>query len=155
MSASTPLNEVEVRVKPDTGRAIIDGKTAVPFQSFVTLVLQRKVQQLGKQWGREPIIVTSELLTQLASAPQDTVENRAHVITVSMGVGVVTGLFCSSVLLMALAAGGIIPGIREYAIVAGSIIGLTVLVAAFIKIRGTKRGEKLVNTIENLSHFMG
>lgn len=153
--ASTPLHEVEVQMRPETGKAVIEGKTAVPFHSFTTLILQRKVQQLAKQWGREPIIVSSELLTQLASAPQDSVENRSQLVTVSLGVGVIGGVFLSALLLTGLQFADIIPGVREYAIVAGGIAGLALLVWALMKVRRIKRGERLVETMESVSAFLG
>ena len=61
------MKELEVQFRPDTGKAVVEGKTVVPFQALVTLILQRKVQLLFKQWGKEPVIVASELLTSLAS----------------------------------------------------------------------------------------
>lgn len=155
MAVSTPLHEVEVSMKPETGKAVIEGKTAVPFHGFTTLILQRKVQQLSKQWGREPVIVSSELLTQLASAPQDSVENKSQLVSVSMGVGVLGGVFASCVTLLALTSANIIPGIREYGIVAGGIIGLAALAWALMKMKRVKRGERLVETMESLSAFLG
>ena len=58
----------------------------------MTLILQRKVLQITKTWGKEPIVVSSELLTTLASAPQDTVENKTHLVYVTMGVGAILGV---------------------------------------------------------------
>ena len=58
MSDTTPDNgELEVRFKPESGKAVIEGKTVVPFQAFVALILQRKVPNLLKTWGKVPIIV--------------------------------------------------------------------------------------------------
>ncbi|TSC80509.1 MAG: hypothetical protein G01um101425_163 [Candidatus Peregrinibacteria bacterium Gr01-1014_25] len=149
------LKEIEVQVRPDTGKAVIEGKTAVPFQSFVTLVLQRKVLQMTKQWGREPIVVNSELLTHLASAPQDSVENRSHLVTVSIGVGVVGGVFASAVALLALQEFGIQPGRMEFGIVVGGIAALGILLVALMKARRVRRGEKLIDAVESLSAFLG
>ncbi len=147
--------DVEVQVRPDSGRAVIEGKTVVPFQSFVTLVIQRKVQQICKQWGKEPVIVNSDLLTHLASAPQDTVENRGHIITVSLGVGMILGIWLSAAAFLALVMAGMVPGIRELSVVIGGILGLCILTLILMKMQRVKRGEKLVETIESLSSFLG
>lgn len=153
--ARDTLQEVEVQVRPDSGKAVIEGKTAVPFQSFVTLVIQRKVQQISKQWGREPVVVNSELLTHLASAPQDSVENRGHIITVSLGVGVIVGVLLSAATFLSLLLGGMTPGVRELSVVVGGILCLGVLTLLLMKMQRVKRGEKLVETIESLSSFLG
>ena len=85
--------DLEVEVKTESSKAVITGKTSVPFRTFVGLVLQRKVLQLFKDWGEEPVILSSSLLTNLASAPQDSQENKAHLVTVTLGVGVLLGIF--------------------------------------------------------------
>ncbi|HCI03610.1 TPA: hypothetical protein DE059_01655, partial [Candidatus Peribacteria bacterium] len=71
MTFKSPTPDLEVKVKEEKMKAIIEGRTAVPFKTFVGLVLQRKVFPLFKKWGDEPVIINSELLTTLASAAQD------------------------------------------------------------------------------------
>src|SRR3990167_9608247 len=111
--------ETEVQFKPELGKAVIEGKTTVPFQSLVTLILQRKVLTLFKQWGKEPVIIGSELLTGLASAPQDSQENRSHLVHVSLGVGVLLGVALFSLVLVALQLAQITLGQRELLMIAG------------------------------------
>ena len=68
---------MEVEISGGDRRAVIEGKTGVPFKTFVALVLQRKVTGLFQEYGNRPVIVESEMLTRLASAPQDNPQNQA------------------------------------------------------------------------------
>ena len=98
---------MDAKLKTDHGKAIVEGKTAVPFKTFVGLVLHRKVLSLFKQWGKEPVIIDSELLTDLASAQQDSQENKEQLVTVTLGVGVLAGVFVLAIAQIALAPWGI------------------------------------------------
>jgi len=148
-------SELEVQFKPESGKAIIEGKTVVPFQALVTLILQRKVLKLFKDWGKEPIIVNSELLTHLASAPQDSQENRGNLILVTLGMGFIGGVALFALLQLALLFLDISFGKREFAILGGGIIALAALTAVLMKARRMPRGEKLTETIENVASFLG
>lgn len=153
LTPPTP-SELEVRFKPDSGKAVIEGKTVVPFQSLVTLILQRKVFPLFKQWGKEPVIVGSDLLTQLASAPQDSQENRGNLVLVSIGVGVIAGVGLSAAILALLLLGDITPGLQEYAIVLGSIAAFILLAWGLLQARRRKRSEKITEAMEAVTHFL-
>jgi hypothetical protein len=147
-------NDLEVELKPESGKAVIEGKTAVPFQSLVTLILQRKVQLLFKEWGKSPVIVSSELLTGLASAPQDSQQNTAHVVYVSLGVGILAGIAAFAILLVLLDLAQIIVSRRDLLIIAGAILGLGILAFALMKAQRRKKSEKVVESMEKLSSFL-
>lgn len=147
-------NELEVQFKPESGKAVIEGKTVVPFQAFVTLVLQKKVLQLAKTWGKHPVILDSELLTSLASAPGDSQENRSNMIMVGLITGVLLGITGLAVLQIALLLVKIPLGYKELGIIAGSIVAVMLLLMMAMKMRKMPKGDKLVETIEGIASFM-
>jgi len=144
---------MDAKLKTDHGKAIVEGKTAVPFKTFVELVLQRKVLNLFKKWGKEPVIINSELLTDLASAAQDSQENKEQLVTVTLGVGVLAGVFVMAVVQIALAPWGIILKQRELLIVAGVILGLAVLTFALSRKKKGK-SQKLTDTMEKITNIV-
>lgn len=155
MSISSPPHKpVEVAIKVDQQRAIVEGKTTVPFQSFVTLILQRKVLPLIKQWGREPVIVNSELLAGLASAPQDSTENRTKLLLVTLGIGIVLGIFILSSVQLALSLLRVSLRQRELLLLAGGILGFAVLTALLGRIQRTKRNDRIEETIEKIASML-
>ena len=147
-------NELEVQFKPESGKAIIEGKTVVPFQAFVTLVLQKKVLSLTKTWGKHLVIIDSELLTSLASAPADSQENRSNMILVSMVVGVLLGVTGFTVLQIALLLIKIPLGLEPLGIIAGSIVAVVLLLMLVMKMQKLPKGDKMVETIEGISSFL-
>ena len=147
-------SELEVRFKPESGKAIIEGMTTVPFQSFVTLVLQRKVQALFKRFGKNPVIVESELLTSLASAPQDNQEDKSNLVLVSIVAGVLLGIGGMAVVQIGLLLADMPLGYQELAIIAGSIGTLIVLLLLIMKLQSKPKGEKLLETMEKVSSFL-
>jgi hypothetical protein len=149
-----PLKELEVQFRQDSGKAVIEGKTAVPFQSLVTLILQRKVQLLFKQWGKEPVVVAGELLTSLASAPQDSQENKAQQLLVAMGVGILAGVGGMALALAILETVQVFVTRKELLIVAGVIFGVGFIVFGLMRVQRVKKGEKMVENIEKLSSFL-
>jgi hypothetical protein len=155
MTIVTPQN-VEVQLKPaDGGKAVIEGKTAVPFSSFVTLILQRKVVQITKAWGKEPVVVSSELLTTLASAPQDSVENRSHLVYVTLGVGMILGILGFSIAQLLLMVGGFTLGIREHLLVSCVIVAIVVLGTVLARAQKKPKSDKVVETMEKVASFLG
>lgn len=153
-ATDSSTGELEVHFKPDTGKAVIEGKTVVPFQSFVTLVLQRKVLPLCKQWGKDPVVVGSELLTSLASAPQDSRENLGGLVTVSLAAGAllgVAGLALAEIVLLLVQT----PlGLPELSILLGSVAGLVVLLFLLMQLQRKPKGEKVLETMEQVSSFL-
>ena len=121
------MDTVEVEVTNQGGRAIVEGKTSVPFKTFVTLILQRKVQAIFKTCQNEPVIVSSELLTALASAPNDRQEDRAKLVLVTFGVGIVGGVFVSAAALLAMMFFRVEPNMQDLATLIGVIAGVAVL----------------------------
>ena len=151
---ASPNSELEVHFKPDSGKAVIEGKTVVPFQSFVALILQRKVTTLFKSWGKHPVIIESELLTSLASAPQDSVENRANLIFVTLMTGALGGITAFAAIQILLLLVNIPLGYRELGIIVGSVFVLVVMLALMMKGRAKPKNEKLVETMEQVSSFL-
>lgn len=155
--ADTPSTngELEVHFKPDSGKAVIEGKTVVPFQAFVALVLQRKVTNLLKTWGKAPVVVDSELLTSLASAPQESQENTSNLILVSIVTGVLAGVGGFALLQAFLLSAQIVLGYKELGTVAGSIALLVGLMIMMMKSQKKPKGVKLVETMEKVAGLMG
>jgi len=137
------------------GKAVIEGRTTVPFRTFVQLVLQRKVLSLFKNRGEEALIVSSDLLTDLASAPQDSMENRDHLVLVTLGVGILAGVFVLATAQIALTALGTGLGIREMLVVAGTILGLGLLAAVLARAQRRKKGtQKLTESMERMASLL-
>lgn len=145
---------MDAKLKTDHGKAIVEGKTAVPFKTFVGLVLQRKVLSLFKKWGKEPVIVDSELLTDLASAAQDSQENKEQLVRVTLGIGVLVGVFAMAVVQVAVTPWGIYLKEKELLIVAGVILGLAILTFALSKTKKKGRGQKLTDTMEKITNIV-
>lgn len=148
-------HELEVNFKPESGKAVIEGKTMVPFQAFVQLILQRKVQVLFKDSAKEPVIVGSELLTRLASAPQDSQENRGHLVLVSIGLGVIAGVAAFSALQLALLLAKFPLTWKEHVIILGSIAGMAILGFVLMKLQRKPKSDKLTESVESVARFLG
>lgn len=151
----TQNGELEVHFKPDSGKAVIEGKTVVPFQAFVALVLQRKVTNLFKAWGKAPIIVDSELLTGLASAPQDSQENRANLVLVTLVAGILAGVTGFAVIQMILLFVEFPLGYKELGTIVGSVAFLLILVVSMMKGQKKPKGEKLMEMMEKAAGLVG
>jgi len=152
---SDQSNELEVNFRPETGKAVIEGKTAVPFQSFVTLILQRKVQLLFKEHAKEPVVINSDLLTRLASAPQDSHENRGHLVLVSLGLGAVGGVAVFSAIQLVLLLSDFPLTWKEHAIIVGCIAGIAAVGALLMYVQKMPKSDKLTDTVENVARFLG
>lgn len=150
----TQQADLEIELKTEQSRAIIAGKTSVPFRTFVGLVLQRKVLQLFRQWGEEPVILSSELLTNLASAPQDSQENRTHLVIVTLGVGLLAGVFALAVGQVILLFFAVTLGTLELLLIAGSLLGLAILVSLLSKLQRLNRAQKIADTMERVATFL-
>lgn len=145
--------DLEIELRTESSKAVITGKTAVPFRTFVGLILQRKVFQLFKQWDKEPVILSSELLTQLASAPQDSQENRSHLVVVTLGVGTLFGIFLFALGQISLLLLGYVLGARELALIAGGLVGLAVLTVILARLQKFTRAQRLTETMERTAQF--
>jgi hypothetical protein len=147
-------SDLEVPLKSDPVRAIVEGKTAVSFQSLVGLVLQRKVQSLFKQWGKEPVILPSELLTAIAATPQDNAENRQKLVLVTLGTGVVIGIFATCVVGLGLVLLRVPLGVREFGVVAGSIAVVSLIGWLMMKVQGKSSAEQVTEAMEKVATFL-
>ena len=145
---------MDAKLNTDKGRAIVEGKTAVPFKTMVGLILQRKVLPLFKKWGDEPVIIDSDLLTSIASAPQDNQENRAHLTIVTLGVGVLVCVFGFSIAHVALDFFGISLGNKEYLIIAGVLVGLCLLASILAKLKRQGKDESLTEKMEKVAALL-
>lgn len=145
-------DEVEVDITNAGGKAIIEGKTSVPFKTFVSLILQRKVQGLFKRSQKDIVIVGSDLLTALASAPEDKQEDRGKLVLVTFFVGILAGVFLTVATFLVLMGLRIQPAMQDLGIVLGVIIGIAVL--AVLLQKGQKKSgfkDKLMETMEKVT----
>jgi hypothetical protein len=149
------MSEVEVEITNTGQKAVIEGKTSVPFKTFVTLILQRKVQTLFKTSQDEPVIVNSTLLTALASAPGDKQEDKGKLVLVTMGVGVIVGVFFTVAIFLVLKLLNIQPELKDLGIVLAVIAGIVVLGVAMMK-NQKKSGftEKLFDAMEKTTDLI-
>jgi hypothetical protein len=146
-------DDIEVKLKEGRNRTVIDGKTAVPFKTLVQLVLQRKVLELFKKWGDEHVIISSELLTTIASAPQDSQENRSHLIIVTLGVGMLAGIFLFAVLQM-LASPILTLGNKELFLISAGLLLIAFLAAILSRTQRGSRGQKLADSMERIASLL-
>ncbi|MFA7681502.1 MAG: hypothetical protein WCX61_00565 [Candidatus Peribacteraceae bacterium] len=152
--AFTTSPDLEVKLKAEKTRAIIEGKTSVPFQTIVSLILQRKIVHLFKRWGTEPVIISSELLTAIASAPQDSQENRAHLIIVTLGVGILAGVFFFTVLQALLLGLGFPMGQRELLSVGGGLIAIAFLASVLGRMQRGNRSQQIADRMEKIASLL-
>jgi Flp pilus assembly protein TadB len=149
------MNEVELDIPQGTSRAVIEGKTIVPFKTFVSLILQRKVQTVFKKNQDDPVIVNSDLLTALASAPEDKQEDRGKLVLVTFAVGILAGIFLAVAVLLGLLLFQITPTMQDLGIVLGVIVGVAIL-GALLQKSQKKSGfkEKLYETMEKTTEMI-
>lgn len=148
-------NQVEVDLTQEGGKAVIEGKTSVPFKTFVGLILQRKVQALFKQCANEPVIMNSDLLTKLASAPDDKQEDRAKLVVLALGLGMMMGVFVETAVLLPLATLGIFPTVAQLFLILGILIGVVILGLIIEKIQATNVKQKLYDRVEQIQNMLG
>ena len=146
--------DLEVKLKEDRTRAVIEGKTPVSFKTLVALILQRKIIPLFSKWGDEPVILNSELLTSIASAPQDSQENRTHLVVVTLGVGILTGIFFFAVAQVLLQVAGVTLGTKELLLIAGGLVVLSFLASALGKVQRGNRAQKLADKMEKVASLL-
>jgi len=145
---------MEVDLKYEDSKAVIAGKTSVPFNTFVKLVLERKLGNVIKNSSDEPIILSSELLTSLASAPQDSRENQTKFTLVTLGSGVLLGVFFFSLMQIVLPMLGVSLVTKDYMVMTGGLVGLVVLVLALDRLKRRKKADKITETMERLTSLL-
>ena len=149
------MSDVEVDISNEGGRAVIEDKTSVPFRTFVSLILQRKVQTIFKKCQDEPVIVSSGLLTALASAPDDRQEDRAKLVLVTMGVGVVVGVFLTVAAFVGLLLFDVHPEMKDLLITLSAIA--FVAIVGFVLQGAQKKKdfkEKLYESMEKVTDLV-
>lgn len=145
-------HDVEVETT-DGGRVVIEGKTGVPFKTFVGLILQRKVQTL-KPAQDELVIVSGDLLTKLASAPEDSHEDRSKLVLVTLGIGILSGVFLSAVALLAMSLVNIHPRNSDLMILVGAFVGIAILVSILQRIQGASTKQKVYEKMEKVTDLL-
>lgn len=149
------MDELEVEISTPGNKAVIEGKTSVPFKAFVSLILQRKVQVLFKRSSDDPVIVSSDLLTALASAPQDKQEDRAKLVIVTFGVGIIAGVFLTVATFLGLILFKIQPEVKDLGIVLAVIAGIVVLGVLLQKPQKKSMfGEKFMESMEKVTDMI-
>ncbi len=145
-------SDYEVSIRAEHSKAVIEGKTAVPFKTLVTLILERRVLGLFKNWSNEPVIINTTLLTDIASTEQDINAGKSHYVLVTLGSGIVVGIFLAAFSQLLLSFFSITFGKKELFFVSGSllVIGLLVFVLARTQ-QKTKQAEKVVETMDKIS----
>lgn len=143
--------DIEVSVRESATKAVIEGKTAVPFQSFVKLVLQRKVQALFKDWQNEPIVVSSSLLSTLANSPADSREDRGRLVLTSIVIGTCFGVFLTSLALLVLILLEVDVGPRELLTVVVVLFLLALLLQAAEKLNIDAYKQAVVDKVERIA----
>ncbi len=148
-------SEVEVEITTNGNRAIIEGKTSVPFKTFVSLILQRRVQMLFKTNQDDPVIVNSTLLTALASAPGDKQEDKGKLVLVTFGVGILAGVFLAVVALLTLMLLRIQVEMKDLGIVLG-VIALVAVLGVLLQKNQKKSAfaEKLFDAMEKTTDLI-
>ena len=153
--ASAPnRHDIEVSLRSDGTKAVVEGKTVVPFKTFVMLIIQRKVTTLFKDWGTAPVVVDAELLTNLAGAAQDNQENRIHLVLVTLGIGVIGGVLALAVLQFGLLTIHISMGKQELAILAGGLVGVGVIGWLLGKIQVRGGGQRVLDSMERAATLL-
>ncbi len=147
-------SDTEVEINQENGKAVIQGKTSVPFKTFVSLILQRKVQTLFKKWQDEPVIVGTELLTGLASAPDDSTEDRGKLVIVTLGVGVILGVFLTTGVLFVLTILKIVPSMAEYGLVLFILVCLSFLLSVMQRSQKSSTKQKLYEKMERVTDVL-
>ena len=155
LSVTSPIrHDVEVSLRSDGTKAVIEGKTVVPFKTFVMLVIQRKVTALFKDWGTAPVVIDAELLTSLAGAPQDNQENKVNLVLVTLGIGIITGVLAFAILQFALLTINIAMGRQELAILAGGLVGVGIIGWLLSKVQVRGGGQKVLDSMERAAALL-
>lgn len=146
--------DVQVSVKASQGeRAVIEGKTNIPFASFVKLVLKRKVQTLFRDFEEEPIILSSTLLTHLASTPEESREDRSALILTALVIGLCLGMFLMATAIVVLETVGFPIGRRELLAGLGVLLAVGLAVFAAMKIQTHRMKQELVTKVEEVARL--
>jgi len=143
--------DVKVTMKDRGDHAVIEGKTAVPFGSFMKLVQSRKVQPLMKKWQNEPIMLSSDLLTHIASAGGESREDRSKVILTAMVIGLAFGIFITGVVMFFMGILGITVGQRELITVLGVLLVLGLAVYSAMRVQSGNAKQDLIEKVEKIS----
>lgn len=146
--------DVEVDISAESMKTFIKGKTSVPFKTLVKLILQRKVTTLFEHWGQDSIVISSELLTDLASAQQDNQENRQHLILVTFGCGIFAGFFLFAFLQLLLLLGKVQLRVENLLYIIASMVALTLLGWSLMKARQKQKSEHLYDTMEKIANMV-
>jgi hypothetical protein len=147
--------DVEVDLTHENGKAVIEGKTSVPFKTFVGLILQRKITAFFKDNKDEPVIISSDLLTKLASAPDDKQEDRAKLVILALGLGVLMGVFVETAILLLMSSLNTHPSTNQLFLILGVLVGLVILGLIVEKIQNTNVKQVVYDKVEQINNMLG
>ena len=139
--------DLEVELTEHREKAVIKGKTSIPFERLVKLILQRKVFALFKQWGKEHIILDSDLLTDLASAAQDSRDDYRHLVMVTLGVGILGGIFLLSLTQFFLTFFSFYFTQEHYLFILIGFVVLVLITSSLARMQRHKKSDKLVEAL--------
>ncbi len=147
--------DVEVDLTHENGKAVIEGKTSVPFKTFVGLILQRKITAFFKDNKDEPVIISSDLLTKLASAPDDKQEDRAKLVILALGIGMLMGVFVETAILLLMSSLNTHPSTNQLFLILGVLVGLVILGLIVEKVQNTNVKQVVYDRVEQINNMLG
>ena len=145
--------QLPLREPDEEESAIVEGKTSIPFSTFVQLVLKKKVMSLFKEWGDDPIIFSSVLLTKIANCPQDTTEDKNKIILTAMTLGLCLGVAFTMLGILVLWTLGVDIGQKELLVATAALLVVGSAVFASMRIHTSKHIQKLTEHVENVSEM--
>ncbi len=144
--------DVKLNIKTPSGeQAIIEGKTAVPFATFMKLMLQKKLQPLVKDWQSEPVIISSDLLTKIASAPAESLEDRSKVLLTACVIGFCGGFFVAAFAIVVLGMMGVEIGQKELLVALTVLLVIALVVYSALQVHTRKIKEQFIEKIERIA----
>lgn len=147
-------SDVKVNLRPQQSElAVIEGKTTVPFNAFVKLILQKKIQGLVKDAQDEPVILSSDLLTKIASAPGESLEDRSKVLLTACVIGFCGGFFVAAFAIVFLGMMGVEIGQKELIVALTVLLVVALAVYGALQIHTRKIKELFIEKIERIAEM--
>jgi hypothetical protein len=100
------------------------------------------------------VVIDAELLTSLAGAAQDSQENRVHIVVVTLGIGMIGGVFALAVMELLLLQVNIGLGTKELAILAGGLIAVAAVGWMMSKVQLRGGGQRVFDSMEKAAALL-
>lgn len=142
---TTPLDQAQGM------KSTTDDKIVVPIDVFLKIVYNRKVLPLLKDRPGEQVILSSDLFTKMAVAPEDSPENRDKVIHTALVLGSCFGVFLTIAAFTLATALGFTIGQRELFAVLTFLLLFALLGYASVKVHIHKMKPRLVESVEQVA----